>query len=396
MKIKGLKFQNPMIISIVLHIIIGIAITPFIQTEYIQEKEFIEVDWVPPPPIKMKPHRPMPKQLPKAQIADKKTPSKASSKTVKRSAHNIPEVVEKSPEIVRESVKINRDAKVSDILPVITTTARFDSEVETHKAISQPKASPKKLETPGTGIKTERVIAEGKNNYQGFAGKEVFGSGKHLGNDAVGLGIGDGFADVGTEAPKYVDVEELRGQNPNDLFGIGKSVDEGRNEKAEQDVVYVLDLSSSMKGNKLELAKQALKDALAMLRKNDRFNIILFNNKVELYSKKFQPVNKRTLRRAYNYLDKIKIHRGTNLSEALKMALQLDSSTIVLISDGGPTRGIRDTTELLKMVERLNKSNARIMPIGIGRGHSTKGIELLTKLALQNKGKISLIDISDE
>lgn len=395
MKIKNFaRLQSSMIISIVLHVIIGIIMGYFIKTEYKPEEEFIKVEWVPPPPVEIKPHRSMPKELPKVEVSKQKTPSKPSSKTVRRSAHEIPEVIEKSSEIVLESVEINRGVKISDILPLVTTTAKFDTETKTHETISAPRATPKMIATPGAGRKSDRLRAAGASNYQGLADADVFGRGRQYTGTGIGSGIGDEFADVGTEAPKYVDIEELKKESPGDIFGIGKYVDKGRNERENQDVVYVLDLSSSMRGKKVELAKQALRDALAMLREDDQFNIVAFNNHARLYSDEILPVTQKTLKQAYSYLDSAKIHRGTNLSSALEMALEFSASTVVVISDGDPTRGITDTEELLNRVRKLNRSRARIMAIGIGRGHSSEGIRLLTKLAQQNNGEIRLIDLN--
>lgn len=388
------RVRNSVIISIVLHIIIGIIMGYFIETEYKPKEEFIEVKWVPAPPVKIKPHRSMPKGLPKIEkVSEQKTVSKPSSKTVKRSAHEIPEVIEQEPELVRESVEIDRDTKISTVLPVVATTAKFDTQTQTHKTISESRATHKMIKTPGAGRKSDRVRAAGAGNYQGLADTDIFGKGRQSVGTGIGAGIGDEFADVGTKAPKYVDIGKLKKEAPEDIFGIGEYVDKGRNGRKNQDVVYLLDLSSSMKGKKVKLAKEALKDALAMLREEDRFNIIVFNNRARLYSDKTLPVTQSTLKQAHNYLDRVKIHRGTNLSEALKKSLKLNASTIVVISDGHPTRGITKAKKLLNMVRKLNKSQARIMSIGIGRGHSTKSIKLLTKLVKQNNGEIRLIDI---
>lgn len=395
------RARNSVIISIVLHIIIGIIMGYFIETEYKPKEEFIEVEWVPAPPVKIKPHRSMPKGLPKIEkVSEQKTASKPSSKTVKRSAHEIPEVIEQGPELVRESVEIDRDTKISTVLPVVATTAKFDTQTQTHKTISESRATHKMIKTSGApmklaqaGRKSDRVRAAGAGNYQGLADTDIFGKGRQSVGTGIGTGIGDEFADVGTKAPKYVDIGKLKKEAPEDIFGIGEYVDKGRNGRKNQDVVYLLDLSSSMKGKKVKLAKEALKDALAMLREDDRFNILVFNNRARLYSDKILPVTQSTLKQAHNYLDRVKIHRGTNLSEALKKSLKLNASTIVVISDGHPTRGITKAKKLLNMVRRLNKSQARIMSIGIGRGHSTESIKLLTKLVKQNNGEIRLIDL---
>ena len=85
--------------------------------------------------------------------------------------------------------------------------------------------------------------------------------------------MSDGFADVGTTPPKVIEISPTADKQANDLFGIGEYVDETRGADP-QEVVYVLDVSSSMTGSNLSLAIKALKDALSMLYADDSFNIL--------------------------------------------------------------------------------------------------------------------------
>ncbi|MFQ6043972.1 MAG: VWA domain-containing protein, partial [Candidatus Poribacteria bacterium] len=219
----------------------------------------------------------------------------------------------------------------------------------------------------------------------------VIGKGEGGSSDGVGAGgIGDGFADVGTEAPKIIDIDS--NAPGKDIFGIGKYVDKTR--EGRQLVVYALDVSTSMnRKRKLYLAIQALKDSLAMLHKGDQFNIITFDGDVRVYSNKMLSVSRKNLQRVYSYLDTLQTRTGTYLSGGLQKALALKTSTIVLISDGRPSRGITDTDELLAFVKKRNRQKARIMTIALGQQRRFQGAKLLQKLAIQNNGEMKLINI---
>ena len=69
-------------------------------------------------------------------------------------------------------------------------------------------------------------------------------------------------------------------------------------------------------------------------------------------------------------------------------------TTIVLISDGSPSRGEKDPRKIAAMVSAKNKHKARILTIGLGVGRNFKGVQLLGWLAEQNNGQMRLIDIT--
>ena len=92
-------------------------------------------------------------------------------------------------------------------------------------------------------------------------------------------------------------------------------------------------------------------------------------------------------------MDTLQTRKGTNLSGALEEALTMKTSTIVVISDGRPSRGITDTEEFLAFVKNRNSQGARIITIALGEQRKFQGVELLQKLAAQNNGEMKLINI---
>ena len=398
-KKKNHRTYNSLLISVVAHFLFVIIMGFFIKSTYEPAKPPIAIEWVEAPPIEIKTPKQLPLSLPKPAVAGMKSPSQLPVRSARKSAHEIPQVEVEDVEIVRDSVEIDRDAKISDMLPVIASSAQFQTDVETRDTIEMPTSTPIVVEAPGSGQRTGRTRAAGFGDTQGLSDVDSFGTeqygviGKGEGSSGGGIGdgsIGDGFADVGTEAPKIIDIDSKKPGK--DIFGIGEYVDKTR--EGKQQVVYVLDVSTSMnRKRKLYLAIQALKDSLAMLRKGDQFNIITFDGDVHAYSNKMLSATRKNLRRAYAYMDTLQTRTGTYLSEALKEALALKTSTIVVISDGKPSRGITDTNKLMVFVKRRNRKHARIMTIALGEQRQFQGVELLQQLATQNNGEMKLINI---
>ena len=396
-------------IALVCSLILHLAISSYLVRQIIRARdtaklfeELVAVEFVPPPPVKMNVRkRQIPKAIPKVVKSRTEAPSTLTTRVTTRAPQQISEVIVKGPEIVRESVEVHRDAPISQLLPEITTAARFEAKTETRNTIAPPVATPTAIAAPGAGIVTNRVRVTGEGEERGLSDVNSYGTSLRGGSGfgdgaddgfAEGGGLGDGFADVGTTPPKIIQINPAADQQAKDLFGIGEYVTETRGDDS-QEIVYLLDVSSSMKGDKLRLAIQALKDALSLLYQGDTFNIVTFDKDVRVYQKQMLPVNRENVSTAYRFLDGLKARAGTNLSGGLERALTLEASTIVVISDGDPSRGITKPSKIRQLVRRRNTSHARIMTIALGHGHSDDGVRLLKDLAAEHDGQLLLIDL---
>ncbi|MFQ5865648.1 MAG: VIT domain-containing protein [bacterium] len=150
-----------------------------------------------------------------------------------------------------------------------------------------------------------------------------------------------------------------------------------------KDVIFVLDVSGSMAGEKIHQAKEALKFCINNLKKKDRFNIITFGVEPKLFQKTF--VNAANYRQqALEFLNRIETKGGTNINEALLTALDMhggssQSETVVFITDGLPTVGVTDVAEILKNVKRLNVHDFRIFTFGVGYDVNTLLLDGIAK-----------------
>jgi hypothetical protein len=386
-------------LSLAFHAILSFYLVYLIRQRQMEKEPFddlVVVDWVPPPPVKLKIRpRQIPQEIPKVAKTQQEAPSALTTRLARRSPQEIAEVIVKGPEIVRESVEINREAPISQILPIVTTAAQFEAKAETRDAISPPVATPTAIATPGAGLATNRVRAAGGGDAEGLSNVNSFGSGMRGASGAGGDGgdgLGKGFDDVGTTPPKVIEIDQAADKQAEDLFGIGEYVEETRGSDT-QEIVYVLDVSSSMTGTKLKLAVMALKDALSMLHSGDSFNIVTFDKDIRTYSKGLLPLNRENLNQAYRFLDRLETRSGTNLWGGLERALTFEAAAIVLISDGDPSRGVTDSGQIRALTRAQNTSRARIMTIALGNDFTDRGVRLLKSLANDHGGRMLLINL---
>ena len=180
-------------------------------------------------------------------------------------------------------------------------------------------------------------------------------------------------------------------------------------EIVEKDFIFVLDRSGSMAGRKVEQAKSALRYCVQNLKDGDRFNLILFNEDITsladrlnrgevwfggerwpdstvLSDKLIDAKNGRE--KAFEFIDGIEGRGMTNINEALLTALAEKPDPnrpriVVFLTDGQPTAGVRNPTQILENVAKANRNLSRIFVFGVGYDIND---HLLDKMAADNGG----------
>ncbi|MCK4236898.1 MAG: VWA domain-containing protein, partial [Candidatus Krumholzibacteria bacterium] len=160
-----------------------------------------------------------------------------------------------------------------------------------------------------------------------------------------------------------------------------------------KEIVFVIDVSGSMAGEKIEQAKEALKYCLRKLNRGDRFNIITFATGIEYFQEGPVPAAMKMIDLALDFVDTIDARGGTNIDEALRKALSAAESPgaprmIIFLTDGAPTVGETDDDDILKNVKKRNSKDARIFSFGVGYDVNTY---LLDNLSLGNGGMAEYI-----
>jgi len=157
-----------------------------------------------------------------------------------------------------------------------------------------------------------------------------------------------------------------------------------------KDVIFVLDTSGSMEGEKIAQAKDSLEYILDHLNPEDRFNIVAFSTGVRTYARALQPGAEAD--EARRFIDDLRAVGGTNiglaLAEALAMANGERPQIIIFLTDGLPTEGVTDGDRIIADVSRQASENVRIFTFGLGDDVNTF---LLDTVAQDNRGASSYV-----
>ncbi len=154
-------------------------------------------------------------------------------------------------------------------------------------------------------------------------------------------------------------------------------------------LLFILDTSGSMRGDKLEHAKLALGSCLDKLSPVDQFNLAEFDAEFTLFQPEPVPA-KPPLGAAHQWLKGQQAGGATRLMPALERILEQPTSPehhrmIVVLTDGG----LADEKEALELLEE-KLGDARLFVVGIG-----KGVKQNTILRLSEYGRGSAIFVAE-
>ena len=142
-------------------------------------------------------------------------------------------------------------------------------------------------------------------------------------------------------------------------------------DKIQREVTLVMDRSGSMNGEKIEQAKEAALQVLAGLDNGEKFNIIIYSNVVELFSKEPVVKNPGNEKAARRYVNGIKASGGTNIHDALVEVLRQEPTEgflpiALFLTDGLPTVGNTSEVAIREVAIKGNSYNRRIFTFGVG------------------------------
>jgi Ca-activated chloride channel family protein len=133
-----------------------------------------------------------------------------------------------------------------------------------------------------------------------------------------------------------------------------------------REYIFVLDVSGSMNGFPLDTAKQLMADLANVLRPSDTFNIVVFADGSDTFSRVSVPATRPNLVRALRFIGQKKGGGGTRLLAALERAVAIPrqgeaSRSIVLVTDGY----IEAESDVFDYV-RAQLDNVNFFAFGIG------------------------------
>lgn len=186
-----------------------------------------------------------------------------------------------------------------------------------------------------------------------------------------------------------------------------------------QDIVFVMDTSGSMAGEKIDQAKAALKFCIDKLDERDRFDVVRFSTGFDAFTEQIADASKDKKSEAKQWVEKFTAAGGTNINDALKAALALRPKSggpgvssgrvaghdetdgrsgaaasrtgetpmppsdgrpfvIVFITDGQGNQSAEDTLKLV--AGDPNSTGARIFSFGVGHDVNTLLLDQLGTL----------------
>lgn len=183
------------------------------------------------------------------------------------------------------------------------------------------------------------------------------------------------------------------------LLMISPKDDWSEQEYAAKDIVFVLDTSGSMAdAGKMEKARAALLYGVRILRPQDRFNVVSFAGEERLMEPRMIAADDAGRKRGEAFTQSLKPMGGTNINQALQVAMhQFESSDrakiLVFMTDGLPTVGVTIPEQIVANARNERMKGLRLFTFGVGYDVNTA---LLDKLAAENGGVADYVEPKED
>ena len=106
------------------------------------------------------------------------------------------------------------------------------------------------------------------------------------------------------------------------MLSATPSIQIDKNKIENKDITFILDVSGSMSGEKLEQAKKALLYCVNNLNAGDHFNIIRFSTEAYSLFKSLEKADKHNINQAKSFINDLQAIGGTNIEEAFNLAFK--------------------------------------------------------------------------
>ena len=205
---------------------------------------------------------------------------------------------------------------------------------------------------------------------------------------------GAGDEEKTSQSDPFLELKALR----DNLAGSNKTnKGSAKNTRKRRHYVFILDTSGSMNGDPIETLQETAISFLEMLRSDDLFSVVTFNNTAKLL------FNQRTitdLPEVQTSIQQIKAMGGTNLCKGLfegLNAVQVESdiqNVVVLLGDGCANIGVVKPSQIVSQtLPEADKKLAVLYSIGIGHSYNN---DLLNELSNGLSGLHYHLDSSDD
>ena len=178
------------------------------------------------------------------------------------------------------------------------------------------------------------------------------------------------------------------------LAGLPAEISETPDEPAiKREVTLVIDRSGSMRNEKIEQVKEAALQIIAGLKTGEAFNVCIYNNTAQWFSRKPVIKTKQTEEAARKYIEGLQASGGTNIYDALQDALAQAPTDemlpiVLFLTDGLPTVGNTSELAIRQLVTKSNPHKRRVFTFGVGVNVNAP---LLEKIADESRAKAEFV-----
>ncbi|MHC4212014.1 MAG: VWA domain-containing protein, partial [Planctomycetota bacterium] len=161
----------------------------------------------------------------------------------------------------------------------------------------------------------------------------------------------------------------------------------------KRELTLVIDRSGSMRNEKIEQVKEGALQIISGLNKSETFNVCIYNNTVQWFSKKPVPKTTENAEAARKYIEGITATGGTNIHGALEEVLAQEPTEgalpiVLFLTDGLPTVGNTSEVAIRELVIKSNPHKRRVFTFGVGFDVNAP---LLEKIALASRAKAEFV-----
>jgi hypothetical protein len=155
-----------------------------------------------------------------------------------------------------------------------------------------------------------------------------------------------------------------------------------------RDVTYVLDISSSIGGGRLEAFRKGVLDSLAQFNANDRVRLFAFRDRLSSFREDWVPASPAPRSEIKAWLDGLRSAGVTDFYDSLKPLVGQGAgkgrmTMGFILSDGIPTVGVVDSTQIINRLSEKNDNSVSIFSFSSGQDVNSF---LLDLLAYRNQG----------
>ena len=168
--------------------------------------------------------------------------------------------------------------------------------------------------------------------------------------------------------------------------------------RAPVNIALAIDRSGSMEGQALDAVKQACAHVVDLLTPDDILSIVTFEEQVDILMPARRVTDPGLIKQ---HIARIQAGNTTNLFDGLYAAGAQASSAatgamvsrVLLLTDGEPTAGLRDTASMVDQAAQLGARGIAVTALGFGPEYNE---ELLASLARQSGGNYHYIQRPDQ